>query len=225
MADSSTAALTIRNAKIFQVGDYPDKNFSLTLAEAQEAAKSFIPVPVDLEHMPTVLSGKLGHLERLEVGDDGQIFGSVSLPTWLNDALGDAMCNVSATWDRATKKLKGIALVTNPRISDAALMSAFVATFEGRRNSEADLRSLQAAHDHLHALGAECPPPAATTTTDSNSTPITADRLAKLKSATQAGRAKVATQRPAWDVELIPSDRIKKLAAHTQTGQRRRSNS
>src|SRR5687767_12844735 len=51
--------------KIFEVGDYPHKQFSLSEAEADKAIAQFAPVPADLEHMPTILDGKLGVLRRI----------------------------------------------------------------------------------------------------------------------------------------------------------------
>lgn len=55
-----------RVGKIFECGDYPDKAFSLTEEEATAAAAAFTPVPLDLEHLPTVLDGKLGRLVSVE---------------------------------------------------------------------------------------------------------------------------------------------------------------
>jgi hypothetical protein len=67
---------------------------------------------------------------------------------------------VSATWDKATKTLCGLALVRTPRITDAALYSAF-SEFAGRRHSKQDLADLQTIHDLVAGQGAICPHPAA----------------------------------------------------------------
>ena len=165
----------VRWGKIFEVGEYPDKNFSLNLAEMQAAVAAFKPFPLDLEHIPTVLDGQIGHLSAVRVGDDGRsLMGGVALPAWLDRAI-EGKRKVSAAWERATKQLKGLSLVIKPRISDAALMSAFsadflgieldfdddgapVVTFAGARNSKADGQTVQAIHDHSCGLGAGCKP-------------------------------------------------------------------
>ena len=119
----------LRTGKIFEAGDYPDKNFQLTPEEMMEAIDDFQPVDLDLEHMPTIMDGKLGKLEAVALGDDGwSMVGTVRLPKWLDEnVLKDTERKVSATWDRSTKKLTKLALVLNPRVSDAALMAAFAA--------------------------------------------------------------------------------------------------
>lgn len=133
--------MVVRVGKVFEIGDYPDKDFEFTDDDLQAAVANFEPVPVDLEHVPTVLEGKLGTVQRIYAGDDGaSLMGEVHLPAWLDRVLADGERKVSATWDRASKRLLGLALVRNPRVSDAALMAAFSATTthstpkeEGRR--------------------------------------------------------------------------------------------
>ena len=153
---SEDGETVVRRGKIFEVGDYPDKDFSLTLAEAQEAIRNFQPVPVDLEHMPTVLSGKLGQLKSIEMDSNGKdIWGEVALPAWLNSAIGEAKLKVSSTWNKLEKTMAGLALVRNPRVPDAVLMSAF-AEFVGKRNNTGDQELIQTMHDSAIKLGAAC---------------------------------------------------------------------
>jgi hypothetical protein len=159
-----------RSGTIFRCGDYPDKSFSLTPDEAATAIAAFRPVPVDLEHTSTVLDGRLGTLESVAMGEDGtSLVGTVALPAWLDALLDEGQRKVSATWDRATKQLRGLAIVNTPRVADAALMAAFAATdegkalvaieseFAGKRHSKADQDTVQAVHDHSVSLGAACP--------------------------------------------------------------------
>lgn len=121
--------MVVREGKVFEAGEYPDKELTVTTDDLVAAVAGFAPVPVDLEHVPTLLDGKLGELRAVRVADDGKtLLGSVALPRWLSDALGSEPVKVSTTWDRVTKKLLGLALVRHPRVSDAALMSAY-ATF------------------------------------------------------------------------------------------------
>lgn len=149
--------IVTRKGKIFEAGDYPDKQFAITPEELAAAAADFKPVPLDLEHRSTVLDGRLGELSGVELSEDGRtLYGSVALPRWLDSLLDEGKRKVSCTWDRATKRLQGLALVNQPRITDAVLMAAFTADFEGRRNSSADMAAIQTIHDHCAQLGAEC---------------------------------------------------------------------
>lgn len=144
-----------REGKIFEAGDYPDKDFSLTGEELAEAVAEFQPVNVDYEHVAGPLDGKLGQLTEVWAGDDGStLFGRVKLPKWLDSALGTSQRKVSTTWDRNTKRLKSLALVVNPRVSDAALMAAFA----GKRHSDKDLGDFQSIHDLMVTHGAQCSP-------------------------------------------------------------------
>ena len=125
---TSDGEYVLRTGKIFEAGDYKDKNFQISPEELLEAIDDFRPVDLDLEHMPTILDGKLGKLEAVALGDNGwDLIGTVRLPKWLDSQLGDGERKVSATWDRETKKLTKLALVRNPRVADAALMAAFAA--------------------------------------------------------------------------------------------------
>jgi hypothetical protein len=149
----------VREGKIFEAGSYLDKQFEMTPEELREAAAAFQPVPLDLEHTPTVLDGKLGMLEAVRVSSDGRtLFGTVRLPRWLDDLLKDGERKVSCTWLAATKRLQKLALVLNPRVSDAALMASF-----SHRNDTVHGQSLlQQLHDQTARTGAICLPPPGT---------------------------------------------------------------
>lgn len=114
----------IRPAKIFEAGEYPDKDFSLSEEEMVAAVADFEPVPLDLEHMSTVLDGKLGSVQRIYASGTS-LMGDVCIPQWLDSTLDKR--GLSATWDRASKRLVRAALVRTPRVTDAALMAAFSA--------------------------------------------------------------------------------------------------
>lgn len=142
-----------RRGKIFEAGDYPDKTFDISAEELQAAVDAFEPVDLDIEHMPTVLDGKLGQLKSVAVADDGMsLLGEVELPEWLHELIGNVALRVSTTWDRMEKRLIGLALVLNPRVSDAAVFSAFA----GRRHSSADAKDFQSIHDLMVTHGAIC---------------------------------------------------------------------
>lgn len=146
----------LRTGKLFEAGEWPDKGYAMTADELAAAAASFAPVDIDLEHVPTVLDGKLGQLKSVEVRGS-ELFGTVAVPEWLDSLLEDGARKVSCTWDKATKRLSGLAIVRTPRITDAALYAAF-STFAGKRHSAADLADLQKIHDIVTGQGAVCAP-------------------------------------------------------------------
>ena len=119
--------VVLRRGMIFRAGQYPDKDFSLTPKELKRVVKDFSdPVQLDSEHERSIFDGKLGQLVSIEANDDGtELHGLVAVPKWLDPILMQAGGKVSAAFDRATKKLVGLALTINPRVSDAALMAAF----------------------------------------------------------------------------------------------------
>lgn len=122
----SEDGLVYQDGLLFRSGEYMDKSFSITPEEMRRAAADFKPVPIDIEHMSTVFDGKLGHLVKVWVEEDGAVLrGRVALQPWIKKALGDSPIKVSTTWDRANKTLSRLALVNNPRVSDAVLMVAF----------------------------------------------------------------------------------------------------
>lgn len=129
-AASADGDIVRRRGVIFRAGSYPEKSFAMTAAELRQLAETFTPVPVDLGHpsSSSPLDGTMGDLEAVELSDDGStLYGRVAFPRWLEDRLGDAKRLVSATFDRATKRLRSLSLVTRPQIEDAELLAAFCA--------------------------------------------------------------------------------------------------
>lgn len=149
--------LVIRRGKIFEAGDYPDKGFALTPEEMLLAVAEFEPVPNDLEHTDTILDGQLGQLRAVTISDDGlTLNGEVAIPKWLHDLAPNEPLKVSTTWDRETKRLIGNALVLQPRVSDAAVMSAYAEFASTRKNTRSGQAGLQAIHDVTTEHGAVC---------------------------------------------------------------------
>lgn len=158
----------IREGKVFELGSWADKGFSLDESEADAAIAAFTPPSNDLEHRSTILDGKLGTLESIR-RNGSEIIGRVRIPKWLDAIQGDKPIGVSLAWD-AAKKVVGNALTLNPRITDAQVVAAFTADadfealdayeffieFVGKRNSAADSKDIQAVHDLTAKLGAEC---------------------------------------------------------------------
>jgi hypothetical protein len=125
-AEFSDDGFVIRKGKVFEAGDYPDKNFSITAEEMATAAAAFTPVNNDLEHQNTILDGKLGQLTAVEA-KGSSLFGTVKIPKWLDDQLGTDPLKVSLAWARNTKQIIKNALTVNPAIGDAQLVAAFTA--------------------------------------------------------------------------------------------------
>jgi hypothetical protein len=193
-ATAETADVVIRTGKVFEVGEYPDKQFSLSEEEADEAVAAFVPVPGDIEHprKPTVLGGKVGVLRR--VWRDGKaLFGEIQVPAWLDPLIAEEGRKVSLAWNRLSKRIEGWGWVTEPRISDAALFSAY-AEFAGKRHSAGDLSDMQSIHDLSVRQGAACAAEQARADYSSAATPE------KEKSMSFAEKVK------AWFNQGMPSD-------------------
>ena len=121
--------------KIFEIGDYPDKEFSLSAEEADAAIQEFAPVNNDIEHKNTILDGCLGQLQK--VWRDGtSLFGEVNIPQWLNNLRDKEPIKVSLTWNRQNKRIIGNALTINPRVSDAQIQAAFTAASPTEKSVE-----------------------------------------------------------------------------------------
>jgi hypothetical protein len=116
----------LRRGKYFELGEYPDKEFSLNEAEADAALQSFSQMPINLEHTATLFDGKLGWVRRLwREGRD--LLAEYAIPAWLHRVTGGEPIRISSEWDRATKRPIGAALVLSPRIEDAVMMTALPA--------------------------------------------------------------------------------------------------
>jgi hypothetical protein len=127
--DDSEVAFTdgemvTRTGKVFEAGSYPDKDFSITEEELAQVPITFTPVDNDLEHKPTILSGRLGQLKSV-VAKGKELFGTVAIPKWLNETIGSDPLKVSLAWAKNSKRIVGNALVLNPRVPDAQLVAAF----------------------------------------------------------------------------------------------------
>ena len=140
--ETSDGEYVLRTGKIFEAGQYKDKNFEISSEELCEAIADFAPVELDVEHMPSIFDGKLGVLQAVALAEDGKsLIGTVKFPKWLDKVLSTVEKKVSATWDRTTKRLTKLALVRNPRVKDAAIYAAFMANefadeLEGTTQSE-----------------------------------------------------------------------------------------
>ncbi|MBL8039998.1 MAG: hypothetical protein JNM04_01500 [Chthonomonas sp.] len=111
-----------RRAKLFEVGDYPDKGVSITTAHLEMLAENFgEPVPVLIEHAKSPL--ELGLLTSVVVEGD-ELFGEVELSKEANALIEKSgakslSLGLSARLDR----IKEVSLVKNPRVQSAQIFT------------------------------------------------------------------------------------------------------
>lgn len=122
--DLASGCAIYDNALLFRAGHYPDKQFSMTPGELAQAAASWSPVGGNIQHSD-FLAGRAGVISRawIDPADRNVLRGEVRVPLSLDRLLTEGEKGISMEWNRAGKFADGFALVTNPRVSDAALMS------------------------------------------------------------------------------------------------------
>jgi hypothetical protein len=132
--DADGDFILYRDSLLFRAGDYPDRQYSMTPEELWAAVEQFEgPVRNELEHFNTqgnltILDGKLGEVREVRLSDDGtELRGTVAIPKWLDGIWKAPAKQISAVWDRETKRLLRLGLTIKGRVSDAALMAAFSA--------------------------------------------------------------------------------------------------
>jgi len=111
-----------RKAKLFEAGEYPDKNLSVTSEDLVRIAESFdLPVPVLIEHSSSPL--ELGYLTKVEaVGNE--LFGVLSL-TEPADALivHSGAKGLSVGLGEDLNEICEVSIVKHPRVSSAQLFN------------------------------------------------------------------------------------------------------
>ena len=128
-----------RRGIIFRAGDYSHQQFSMSPDELRSLVRNF-KGPVSIDHGHPSVDGPIdfGRLESVEVSPDGTtLYGHTVHPSWVHTALADAKWLVSASFDRATKAIRRLSLVTRPQISDAELQAAFACACGGHTETEA----------------------------------------------------------------------------------------
>jgi hypothetical protein len=154
---------------LMRTGDYEfDKQgtFSFTPEDVLGACKTFkAPVPLKNTHKESgsVFDGiDLGSVVELRPASDtlDVLGGTARIPVWLDTAYKDQPLQCSANFDWHTKRLTHVALVTNPRIPDAALFAAFaadtVAKAKGKQSTPHGTQAMQDLHDTAARSGAMC---------------------------------------------------------------------
>lgn len=127
--ETDAEGLYCADCKLFDVGEYPDKQFSLTTSEADEAVAEFEAAPVFLEHDPeNVITAddpfKLGKLKSIWRAG-AEIFGTVGVTEGTRNLLKGKKPKLSVGWLRSPKRIREVSFVLNPRIKDAEVLTAF----------------------------------------------------------------------------------------------------
>ena len=126
--------------KLFHIGEYPAKDFTLTEAEAAAEVSRFNalgkPAPMNYEHKPGILDGHLGSIQRLWT-QGKEIWADFAVPTWFAQTAKakNVPLKVSAEFEKNTKHLRAAAWVLNPHIKDAQLVAAFNASYPNGRDT------------------------------------------------------------------------------------------
>jgi hypothetical protein len=154
---------------IFRAGDYDfvgAPSYRMTPEDIRRAVETFEPVPVVDTHVPSHFTRKLtaARLVKLTPNADHTEFGGeLELDRWCHDLFKGEPLACSVTFDRATKKVKNLALVPNPRIPDAAIEAAFAEEEARRQHTPHGQAAMQRMHDTAAEAGARCNPDAAFT--------------------------------------------------------------
>lgn len=153
------------SSPLFRGGVFPEridartgKVLEITEEDIQDMVKNFNePVKGNLLHEDFLDDGRAGLITKIwNVGKD--LFGSVSIPLWLDEHLYPKEKKISVEIDPTTlKSLIGFALVTNPRITGAQLMSAEEEYFakKPRHDTYPGQSTMQRVHD-IVAMSAIC---------------------------------------------------------------------
>lgn len=172
-ASKEVGEFVLRSGKVFECGEYADKKFSLTEAEADDAIAHFTPTDVCHEHGYSIFDGLLGKVNKIwRQGLD--VMAEWQFPKELHNLFGGKPMKVSAEWDTFAigKRLTGCALVMEPRVRDAAMMTAFAmssddvqkmhiltamqSAFKDKPGTYHGKQAIQEGHDHTARHGAIC---------------------------------------------------------------------
>ena len=110
-----------RTAKLFEAGDYPDKELSISTDNLDAIAQSFTAIPVKIEHTDTPLDGAIGNCTKVwREGKDLKGTIGFSPEAWqLIDKAGAKKLSIGIKRDLSA--LTEVSLVKNPRVQGAAV--------------------------------------------------------------------------------------------------------
>lgn len=109
-----------KDAKIFEVGDYPDKEIQVTEADLDAMVENFAEVPVKVEHTDSPLD-PLGTVKRIW-RQGRELFARLAFPRDLASFLERrGIKRLSVALFQDPLRLAEVSLVLSPRVADAAL--------------------------------------------------------------------------------------------------------
>lgn len=130
-----------RNCKVFEAGEYPDRNLTITQADIAAMAQNFTHLYGDLEHILDktppdklgtlkALEGKLGDMPSLWVDptNPSVLRADIRVPKWLDPVLPAKDVSVAFAVDDPTR-LTRYTITQKGRVPDASLVSTVTAAF------------------------------------------------------------------------------------------------
>ncbi len=128
-----------RRAKLFEVGDYPDKGVTITVRDLERLVANFeLPVPIWIEHSESPL--ELGYLTDVSA-EDGELYGVISLTEEANALIEQSDAHsLSIGLSPDLQHIREVSLVRYPRVPSAQLFSESV-RFDSSFGLEVDWRA------------------------------------------------------------------------------------
>ncbi|MCG9894066.1 MAG: hypothetical protein MH204_01145, partial [Fimbriimonadaceae bacterium] len=112
-----------REAKLFQAGDYPDKQVSVSADDLQRLAANFdLPVPIWVEHSSNPL--EIGYVTQVRVEGEN-LMGRLALTSEAESLIESSSAKrLSVALSEDLERITEVSLVKSPRIPDARIFSS-----------------------------------------------------------------------------------------------------
>ena len=128
-----------RKAKLFEVGEYADKNLRVEAGDLHRLAASLdAPIPVWIEHTETPL--EMGYLTDIQAAGN-ELFGILSLTPEADGIIEQSKAkSLSLSVSKNLDRIYEVSIVANPRIESARL---FCEDFTATENNEWKEKAIQ----------------------------------------------------------------------------------
>ena len=125
-----------REAMLFEAGDYPDKQISISEEDIAKLASDSADIPVKIEHADSVLDGVIGTLKQVWA-DGKRLLGKIQFTdeAWALISKAGAKC-LSIGLSKDKSKILEVSLVKFPRIADARVFKADILEFNSGKIRE-----------------------------------------------------------------------------------------
>ena len=121
MPNSDYSDAIVREARLLEVGDYPDKGVTITEQDLSVIAESSGEVPLIVEHKPSLVLGIVRNLMRR----GKELWGEVVLERDANSVIErNGLRGLSVGLARNLKRILEVSLTARPRVASAQLFSA-----------------------------------------------------------------------------------------------------